>query len=203
MGQTSSGVKITPQDRAILDLKLQRDKLKRYQVKIESILQREKEIAREALQNGNKSRALLALRRRKYQEGLLGKTDEQLSTLQQLVSSIEYSLIEKSVLFGLEQGNAVLKEIHKEMNIESVEKLMGETADAIAYQNEIDEMLSSTMSAADEEAVQAELAALQAEQIGQAAPALPSAPQGELRRPIELPGVPTAVPAEVQEHPCK
>lgn len=39
-----------------------------------------------------------------------------------------------SVLHGLAQGNAVLKEIHKEMTVESVEKLMEETAEAQAYQ---------------------------------------------------------------------
>lgn len=42
--------------------------------------------------------------------------------------------MEKSILLGLQQGNAVLKEIHKEMTVEMVEKLMGETEDAVAYQ---------------------------------------------------------------------
>lgn len=42
--------------------------------------------------------------------------------------------MEASILHGLKQGNAVLAEIHKEMNIESVERLMGETQEAIAYQ---------------------------------------------------------------------
>lgn len=37
-------------------------------------------------------------------------------------------------MFGLEQGAAVLKEINKEMSLEKVEKLMEDTADAIAYQ---------------------------------------------------------------------
>jgi len=37
-------------------------------------------------------------------------------------------------VFGLQQGSAVLKEINKEMSLESVEKLMDDTADAIAYQ---------------------------------------------------------------------
>ncbi len=37
-------------------------------------------------------------------------------------------------MLGLQQGNAVLKEIHKEMNPESVERLMEETAEAQAYQ---------------------------------------------------------------------
>jgi len=43
-------------------------------------------------------------------------------------------LVEKDVIFGLQQGAAVLKEINKEMSLESVEKLMDDTADAIAYQ---------------------------------------------------------------------
>ena len=50
------------------------------------------------------------------------------------VSTIEFSLIEVSVLHGLKQGNEVLKEIHKELNLESVEKLLEETAEARAYQ---------------------------------------------------------------------
>jgi hypothetical protein len=50
------------------------------------------------------------------------------------VSTIEFSLIEISVLHGLKQGNEVLKEIHKEINIESVEKLLDESHEAQAYQ---------------------------------------------------------------------
>jgi charged multivesicular body protein 6 len=42
--------------------------------------------------------------------------------------------VEKDVVFGLKQGSTVLKEINKEMSLESVEKLMEDTADAIAYQ---------------------------------------------------------------------
>lgn len=38
------------------------------------------------------------------------------------------------MLHGLKQGNEVLKEIHKELNVESVEKLLEETAEARAYQ---------------------------------------------------------------------
>ncbi len=50
------------------------------------------------------------------------------------VSTIEFSLVEVSVVHGLKQGNEVLKEIHKEMNLESVEKLLEETAEAREYQ---------------------------------------------------------------------
>lgn len=42
--------------------------------------------------------------------------------------------MERDVFYGLQQGNAALKEIHKEMSLEMVEKLMDETAEGIAYQ---------------------------------------------------------------------
>ena len=121
--------------------------------KIQEVLNREHEIAKQQLAAGNKDRALLALRKRKYQEGLLAKTEAQLENLDHLVrralclvvrpgiyhvlvqvSTIEFSLIEVSVLHGLQQGNEVLKQRHKEMNIESVERLLEETAEAREYQ---------------------------------------------------------------------
>jgi len=165
MGGSQSTPKITAQDRAILDLKLQRDKLKQYQKKIQSVLDREHEIAKQQLAAGHKDRALIALRRRKYQEGLLVKTDGQLENLEQLVSTIEFSLVEVSVLHGLKQGNAVLKEIHKELNVESVERLLEETAEAREYQREIDNILMNSLSLDEEDAVQAELKELQQEAL--------------------------------------
>ena len=50
------------------------------------------------------------------------------------VSAIEFSLVEQSVLHGLQQGNVILSQIHKEMNLESVERLLADTQEARAYQ---------------------------------------------------------------------
>ncbi len=50
------------------------------------------------------------------------------------MASIEFSLIEVSVVHGLKQGNDVLKEIHKELNVEQVEKLLEESHEAREYQ---------------------------------------------------------------------
>ena len=116
-------------------MKNQRDKLRQYQKKIIVITSREKEIAKECLVRGEKDKALLALRRKKYQESLLAKTDSQLEQLEKLTSSVEFALVQKDVVFGLQQGTQVLKQIHKEMGgLEAVEKLMGETEEAKAYQ---------------------------------------------------------------------
>ncbi|PBL01224.1 hypothetical protein ARMGADRAFT_1160449 [Armillaria gallica] len=186
MGANQSLPKVTPQDRAILDLKLQRDKLRQYQKKIQVILDREHAIAKEHLAAGRKDRAVVALRRRKYQQSLLLKTDGQLENLEQLVASIEFSLIEVSVVHGIKQGNDVLKEIHKELNVEQVEKLLEESHEAREYQKEIGELLANQLSLDDEDAVQAELLELQAEALG-----VPSQTP-----PVVLPDVPTSEPVQ-------
>lgn len=121
--------------RAILDLKNQRDKLHQYQKRIAVLTTRETEIAKECLARNDRRSALLALRRKKYQESLLAKSDGQLEQLEQLVGQVEFSLVQKDVLFGLQQGTQVLQAINKEMGgIEGVEKLMGQTEEARSYQ---------------------------------------------------------------------
>ena len=116
-------------------MKNQRDKLRQYQKRITVVTTREKQIARECLARGEKDKALLALRRKKHQESLLANTDAQLEQLEKLTSSVEFALVQKDVVFGLQEGTKVLQQIHKEMGgLEAVEKLMGESEEARAYQ---------------------------------------------------------------------
>lgn len=164
-------------------MKNQRDKLRQYQHRITAITSRETSIARECLARGDKAKALLALRRKKFQESLLTKTDSQLETLEQLTSDVEFALVQKDVVFGLQQGTNVLKQIHAEMGgIENVEKLMGESEDAKAYQREISDMLAGQMSNQDEDEVEDELEALALQVRGIAEPeavTYPVAPNNE------------------------
>ncbi|KAL2753717.1 hypothetical protein ACRALDRAFT_1057950 [Sodiomyces alcalophilus JCM 7366] len=192
----SSNSKVTAQDKAILDLKLQRDKLHQYQRRITVLTDKETAIAKQMLAQGDKKRALLALRRKKYQESLLTKTDAQLAQLEQLTSNVEFALIQKDVVFGLQQGTLVLKEIHAEMGgIEGVEKLMGENAEAIAYQKEIEELLHGRISVQEEEEVEDELAAMASRIAEENAAAAEPQPQRE----PELPIVPDAEPGTAEE----
>lgn len=170
-------------------MKNQRDKLHQYQKRITVITDRETEIAKECLAQGNRSKALLALRRKKFQESLLSKTDAQLETLEQLTSNVEFALVQKDVVYGLQQGTAVLKQIHSEMGgIEHVEKLMGENEDARAYQREISEMLGGRMSNQDEDEVEDELEALEGRLQDVKQPqsvAYPTAPDTPLQAKVE------------------
>ncbi|KAF2859475.1 SNF7 family protein [Piedraia hortae CBS 480.64] len=187
MGNTSSTHQISAQDRAILDLKTQRDKLRRYQTRISVLTARETEIARTCLRQGDKRRALLALRRKKYQESLLEKTDSQLAQLEILASDVEFALVQKDVVFGLQQGTAVLKAIQREMGgLEKIGLIMGESEEAKGYQQadffggekEVSEMLAGRISRQDEDEVEDELDALEREVSGVGV--MPSVPDKEV-----------------------
>ncbi|EHY55941.1 Vacuolar protein sorting-associated protein 20 [Exophiala dermatitidis] len=189
MGNSQSAHKISAQDKAILDMKNQRDKLRQYQKRITVITTRETEIARECLAKGDKAKALLALRRKKYQESLLAKTDAQLEQLEKLTNSVEFALVQKDVLFGLQQGTQVLNMIHKEMGgLEGVEKMMADTEEARRYQQEISEALAGQMSNEDEDEVEDELEAMEREVSGVAA--LPDAPKKTVVGEGTLPDAP-------------
>ena len=98
------------------------------------------------------------MRRKKFQESLLAKTDAQLATLEQLTANIEFALVQKDVMYGLKQGTDVLKQINAEMGgIDKVEQLMGESEEAREYQRQVSEMLEAGLSRADEEDVEEEL----------------------------------------------
>lgn len=99
--------------------------------------------------------------------------------------------MQKDVLFGLQQGTAVLKEIHKEMGgLDKVEMILGESQEAQAYQREINEMLGGKMSNEDEDEVEDELEAMEREAQG-ALPAMPDAPT-RVQQP--MPDVPASDP---------
>lgn len=169
-------------------MKNQRDKLRQYQKRITVITNRETEIARQCLAKGDKAKALLALRRKKYQESLLSQTDGQLEQLEKLTSSVEFALVQKDVVFGLQRGTEVLKTIHKEMGgLENVEKIMGESEEARRYQEEISEALAGQLSNAEEDDVEDELEALEREVTGVK---LPDAPNKTIVSEGTLPDVP-------------
>lgn len=190
MGQ--NGSKITAQDKAILDLKMQRDKLKQYQKRIQVVLDREATVAKQCIAKGDKQRALLALRKRKYQEQLLSKTDTQLETLEQLTSSIEFALVQKDIMYGLEQGNKVLKTLNSEMSIDKVERILDESAEGVAYQEEISNMLATNISNSDELEVQEEFERLRLEVSGDK--------EGPAVEIPHLPNVPDKVPQSDVKH---
>ncbi|KAK3924404.1 Charged multivesicular body protein 6 [Frankliniella fusca] len=156
-GKQKPKSRVTDHDRAVLQLKQQRDKLKLYQKRIQGTLDKDTELARKLLRDGKKDRARLILRKKKYQEQLLITTDNQLETLEKLTQDLEFASIEAQVINGLKVGNEALKKANAIFSIDEIERIMDETREGVEKQQEIDEMLSGVLSDQDEEDVLSEL----------------------------------------------
>ncbi|KNA08220.1 hypothetical protein SOVF_164600, partial [Spinacia oleracea] len=185
--------KITEVDRAILSLKTQRRKLGQYQQQLEAVIEAEKQAARDLIREKRKDRALLALKKKKVQEELLQKVDAWLINVEQQLADIELSSKQKAVFESLKAGNNAMKAIQSELNLDDVQKLMDDTEEARAYQEEINAILGEKLSADDEEEVLAEFDNLEAQLTVQDLPKVPTAVPEEEEK-LDLPDVPTKAP---------
>ncbi|XP_022128801.1 charged multivesicular body protein 6-A [Pieris rapae] len=149
--------RVTEQDKAVLQLKQQRDKLKQYQKKTELNLERQRQLAKKLLAEDKRDKAKLLLKKKRYFENLLQNADIQLEKLEQLTHDLEFTQIEVQVLDGLKNGNAALKNIHEMLSIDEIERIMDETQEGIQKQRELDELISGQLTGEDDEAIEAEL----------------------------------------------
>jgi len=170
--------RITEQDRAVLKLKQQRDKLKMYQRKIDAQQITLKKQASELIKAGRKDRALTLLKKRKVQDKLYEQASQQLTNIEKMTEDLEWAQIQVDIIKKLDQGNKALKELHKICSVEEVEMVMEETAETIAYQQEIDAafMGVSIDQGVDEDELENELADL----LGDSVPEMPVVPTSKL-----------------------
>jgi len=197
LGKKEPKSRITEQDKAVLGLKQQRDKLNQHKKRIELNLDKERQVAKELLKQNKKEKARTLLKKKRYQENLLAQCDGQLDSIQQMIDNLEFAQIEIKVVENLKLGNESLKKLNSLMSVEEVERIMDETREAVEYQAEVDSLLSGAgLTQEDEEAVQAELEAL----TGLDEEQLPAVPDTEIPLPesldqeTELPDVPVAEP---------
>ncbi|KAL8133187.1 vacuolar protein sorting-associated protein 20 homolog 1-like [Apium graveolens] len=188
--------KITDVDRAILSLKTQRRKLAQYQQQLDAVIDAEKQAAKDLLREKKKERALLALKKKKVQEELLKQVDTWLINVEQQLADIELTSKQKAVFESLKSGNNAIKAIQSEINLDDVQKLMDDTAEAKAYQDEINEILGEKLSAEDEEEVLAEFENLETQMALQDFPEVPKkvSSSEQVEDNLDLPDVPTKAP---------
>ena len=116
------------------------------------------------------------------------------------------------VLSALKQGNEALKRMQKDVALEDVEKLMEDTAEAEAYQQQLNQLLGESWTGEDDSDAEAALAALESAVVAEEGAALPAVPTrvpempAAAVQPVEsvdadiaaLPAVPTSQPVRAR-----
>ncbi|CAN3374529.1 hypothetical protein DIURU_001345 [Diutina rugosa] len=200
MGNSTSS-SITKQDRAILQLKKQRDALKQHQKKVTFAIAHDTDLAKSAVAANDPQRAKFYLKLKRQQSDMLTKVQGQLETIEGLIGTIEFKLVEKEVMDSLQQGNQVLKELNSQVSVEKVDEIMDTMNDEQIRTAEVTDALG--LGGFDYD-VEDELAALEREanpptKTSVAPPtkvAMPDAPESE---PQSLPQPPTHEPQSPQK----
>lgn len=141
---------VSDKDKAVLDLKNARDRLKKYRKKLETESSQLTDQAKELIRAQQRDRALLLLKLRKHKEKAVNQINDQLITVMQQIEDVEWTLISVQVFDAIKSGTNLLNKIHEEISVESVQSLLEETNEAIEVENQINAVLAGQITQIEE-----------------------------------------------------
>jgi charged multivesicular body protein 6 len=159
------------------------------------------EQAKQLIRQEQKNRALLVLKLRRFKDSEADKVDAELMTVLEMIENVEWEHANMEVLKALRVGTASLNKLHEEMSLDDVADLLDETNEAIAVENQINEMIAGQFNLTDNAELEKELAELMGETAGPEVVATTPVRTAENVVPSDLqnlPAVPTSpiVPTE-------
>ena len=148
---------ITPYDRSLLELKVQRDKLTAFQRRLAGVVERHTDAARRRLAEGNKEKALSFLRQKHQIMAQMTHTELLVNNIHDMLHNMEFMKIEQQVVASLKAGTKALVDLNKMFDACDVEKVMGDAAEAVALQKEAGDTLAQPLSQQDQQDIAAEM----------------------------------------------
>ena len=124
-------------EQAILKCKMCRDNIKKYIKKLEKDAQLKKQKAKEALQAKNRDRAKLNLRMEKMYQEQIKVAYGQLEMIETQINQIETAQSQKDAMTVLQEGNAVLKKLQEEVNVDKFQEISDDLDELKAKNDEI------------------------------------------------------------------
>ena len=160
-------------DKAVLELKVTRDKLHKQKKKMLKESEKMTLNAKELLKAGKKDKAAMLLKMRRFREAEITRVEGQIANLETMVHDLQRVEMQAKVFESLKAGTEALKQLQELMPIDEVQKLMDENEEALQYSDEISSILAK-MNPEDEQRADDDLLAM--------------------IRELELPEAPSTVP---------
>ena len=134
---------LTVDETVILQIKQCRDKIKNFIKKLEkdSVLNREK--AKEMLKKNEREKAKAFLNKSKVCSGYIDNYQNQLNIIEEQINSIQTQKQQKETMDILSQGNTLLRELQKEVNLERLENISEEMNEIKRSQQEVSSFLKN------------------------------------------------------------
>ena len=170
----SPKVVLKADEQAILKCKICRDNIKKYIKKLENDSKVKKQKAKEALQQKNRERARMNLRMEKMYQEQIKTAYRQLEMIDNQITQIESAQAQKDVMTVLQEGNAVLKKLQDEVNVDKFREISDDMEEIKEKNDEISEFFKER-GIDEEESVNEELDKLIASVQSEAGIDLPTA----------------------------
>ena len=161
-------------EQAILKCKICRDNIKKYIKKLENDSKVKKQKAKEALQQKNRERARMNLRMEKMYQEQIKTAYGQLEMIDNQITQIESAQAQRDVMTVLQEGNAVLKKLQDEVNVDKFREISDDMEEIKEKNDEISEFFKER-GIDEEESVNEELDKLIASVQSEAGIDLPTA----------------------------
>lgn len=149
--ERGAALQVSEDDRALLDLKAQRDQLAGHQRRMERLAEKSRTAAASFLKAGNKQRAMLALRKKRQHEELSVECAGHVAKVEELILGVETACLQRDTVEALKLGVATIRKVQVEMGgVDQVQRLLDDHADAAEAQKEISEALAAAGIAEDD-----------------------------------------------------
>ena len=139
----SKQAELNQEEKALLDCKLCRDKIKKYIRSLEQNSKIKREEAKEALQNKNKDKAKMNLKLSKMYTEQINSANGQLEMIENQIMQIETAQSQKDAMTVLKQGNEILKKLQSEVSVEKFQEIADDMEEVKEQQNEISEFFKN------------------------------------------------------------
>lgn len=193
--------------RAIVDLREHIATLNKKQTYLEKQVEEQRNTAKRYVAAGKTALAKAALKKKAKYEADLEKIANQVESLEVQLGAIESANLNMETMKAMKQGANVMKQIHKEFDIDKVDETMDQIREQVEASEEISEAISRPLGNdyVDEDELDEELAELQEElvesnlvdthkeaqrQTGSAAVEAPAAAAPQPARKLAMPDAP-------------